>query len=86
MRWIRGCAFGWSAMDLVGAGLYRCKDTKNANQIDEIKLVHAFKGGMGENGPHGVKQGPDGMIYCVLGNHAWAQIGGEISKNGANLK
>lgn len=67
-----------------GVGLYRCKDTKNADQIDEVKLVHAFKGGMGENGPHGVRQGPDGMIYFVLGNHAWAQIGGEVAKNGAN--
>jgi putative heme-binding domain-containing protein len=67
-----------------GTGLYRCRDTKNADKIDEATLVHAFKGGMGEHGPHAVLQGPDGMIHIVVGNHAWPQIGAAIGKNGAN--
>jgi hypothetical protein len=83
MSWIRDAL--WLVGDgPSGTGLYRCRDTKNADQIDEVALAHAFKGGMGEEGPHGVIHGPDGLIYCVLGNRAWAQIGGEIAKNGAN--
>jgi putative heme-binding domain-containing protein len=67
-----------------GTGLYRCRDTKGTDQIDEVKLLHAFKGGMGEHGPHAVLHGPDGWLYVVVGNHAWANIGPEAAKNGAN--
>ncbi len=56
-----------------GTGLYRCRDTKAADQIDEVALIHKFKGGMGEHGPHAVFQGPDGKLYLCIGNHAWAQ-------------
>lgn len=56
-----------------GTGLYRCRDTKQADQIEEVTLLHKFKGGMGEHGPHAVVHGPDGFLYLVIGNHAWAE-------------
>jgi putative heme-binding domain-containing protein len=55
-----------------GAGLYRCRDTKGADEIDEVQLLHRFKGGMGEHGPHAILHGPDNWLYVVTGNHAWA--------------
>jgi putative heme-binding domain-containing protein len=67
-----------------GTGLYRCRDTTGADKIDEVKVLHAYKGGMGEHGPHAVLYGPDGWLYVVNGNHSWAQIGPEVAKNGAN--
>src|SRR5262249_19744770 len=30
-----------------GTGLYRCRDTKNKDEIDEVTLIHRFEGGMG---------------------------------------
>jgi putative heme-binding domain-containing protein len=56
-----------------GTGLYRCRDTKNADEIDDVTLAHKFKGPMGEHGPHAILHGPDGHIYVMSGNHAWAQ-------------
>ena len=56
-----------------GTGLYRCRDTKKADKIDEVTLLHKFQGGMGEHGPHAVLHGPDNWLYVVVGNHAHAQ-------------
>ena len=56
-----------------GTGLYRCRDTKKADRIDEVKLLFRFRGGMGEHGPHAVLHGPDNWLYVVIGNHAGAQ-------------
>lgn len=56
-----------------GTGLYRAKDTKGADETDEVQLLHKFKGGMGEHGPHAIIHGPDDWLYLVIGNHAWAQ-------------
>ncbi|HXG10864.1 MAG TPA: HEAT repeat domain-containing protein [Gemmataceae bacterium] len=67
-----------------GTGLYRVRDTDGDDRTDEVKLLHKFKGGMGEHGPHAILHGPDDWLYLVIGNHAWAQIGPEIAKNGAN--
>lgn len=67
-----------------GTGLYRCRDTKGGDKIDDVKLLHAFKGGMGEHGPHAILHGPDDKLYVVTGNHAWANIGPDAAKNGAN--
>jgi putative heme-binding domain-containing protein len=51
-----------------GFGLYRCRDTKGADQYDDVKLLKAFNGA-GEHGPHGVVLGPDKKLYVVNGNH-----------------
>jgi putative heme-binding domain-containing protein len=51
-----------------GFGLYRCRDTKGADQYDDVKLLKAFNGS-GEHGPHGVVLGPDKKLYVVNGNH-----------------
>jgi len=57
-----------------GTGLYRCRDTNHDDRVDEVKLLHKFKGNMGEHGPHAILHGPDGWLYLVIGNHAWAQV------------
>ncbi len=54
-----------------GAGLYRCRDTKGADQIDEATLLLSYpkvkapgygeQGGMSEHGPHAILHGPDGL-------------------------
>jgi putative heme-binding domain-containing protein len=72
MCWVKG------ALYLVGdgpqgTGLYRVRDTKGADRTDEVTLLHRYGGGMGEHGPHAVIHGPDGCLYLVIGNHAWAQ-------------
>lgn len=56
-----------------GTGLYRVKDTDGDDKTDEAQLLHKFKGGMGEHGPHAIIHGPDGWLYLVIGNHAHAQ-------------
>jgi putative heme-binding domain-containing protein len=56
-----------------GTGLYRVRDTKGADRTDEVTVLHRYRGGMGEHGPHAVLYGPDGCLYLVIGNHAWAQ-------------
>jgi putative heme-binding domain-containing protein len=53
-----------------GTGLYRCRDTKGLDKIDDVKLLLRFRGGMGEHGPHAILHGPDDMLYVVVGNHA----------------
>jgi putative heme-binding domain-containing protein len=65
-------------------GLYRVTDTKGADHTDKVELLHAFSGGMGEHGPHAILHGPDNWLYLVIGNHAWAKIGPDAAKNGAN--
>ncbi len=54
-----------------GTGLYRLKDTKGTDVYDEVRLIHKFKGGMSEHGPHAVIVGPDGYLYLCCGNMAW---------------
>ena len=56
-----------------GTGLYRVRDTNGDDVVDQVDLVHRFKGGMGEHGPHAIIHGPDDWLYLVIGNHAWAQ-------------
>ncbi len=56
-----------------GTGLYRVKDTNGDDEADSAQLIHKFKGGMGEHGPHAIIHGPDDWLYVVIGNHAWAQ-------------
>jgi putative heme-binding domain-containing protein len=68
-----------------GTGLYRCRDTKNADHIDEATLLHRFNGGMGEHGPHAILHGPDGWLYVAIGNHAWADLGPKKEPNPEKL-
>jgi putative heme-binding domain-containing protein len=68
-----------------GTGLYRCRDTTGADRIDDVKLLHRFNGGMGEHGPHAVVCGPDGFLYVVIGNHAWARLGKGAAPNPEHL-
>jgi putative heme-binding domain-containing protein len=68
-----------------GTGLYRCRDTKGKDVIDEATLVHRFDGGMGEHGPHAVIHGPDNKLYVCIGNHAHARIGPKQSPNPEKL-
>jgi putative heme-binding domain-containing protein len=67
-----------------GVGLYRCKDTKGKDEIDQAVMVFPYAkvkvpgygemGGMGEHGPHAILNGPDGSLYVVNGNHSWADV------------
>lgn len=89
VRNCQGMCWAHDALFLVGdgpqgTGLYRCRDANKDDKIDEVKLLHRFQGGMGEHGPHAVIHGPDDMLYLVVGNHAWMQIGPDAAKNGAN--
>lgn len=52
-----------------GHGLYRLSDLDRNGTLEKIRLLFRFDGSPGEHGAHGLALGPDGMIYCVLGNH-----------------
>ncbi|QDV24917.1 HEAT repeat domain-containing protein [Aureliella helgolandensis] len=51
-----------------GSGIYRLIDQDRNGALEEAKKVIGFKGEPGEHGAHGLALGPDGRIYCVLGN------------------
>lgn len=57
-----------------GVGLYRLSDPDRDGVLDAAERLLAFKGGLGEHGPHGLTLGPDGMIYCVVGNFSGADV------------
>jgi putative heme-binding domain-containing protein len=67
-----------------GTGLYRVRDTDGDDKTDEVKLLHRFRGDMGEHGPHAILHGPDDKLYVVSGNHAWAHLGADAAANGVN--
>ncbi|MEZ6086471.1 MAG: HEAT repeat domain-containing protein [Pirellulaceae bacterium] len=52
-----------------GAGLYRLSDRDRNGTLEQVRLIVPFEGHPGEHGGHGLTLGPDGMIYCVVGNH-----------------
>jgi putative heme-binding domain-containing protein len=52
-----------------GAGVYRLIDKDRNGALEEAKKIAGFEGEPGEHGAHGLALGPDGRIYCVLGNH-----------------
>lgn len=60
-----------------GPGLYRLSDLDRNGTLEKIRLLIPFKGSPGEHGAHGLALGPDGMIYCVLGNHVQADTTAE---------
>lgn len=51
-----------------GLALYRLGDKNSNGQLTVKSTLLNFKGDLGEHGPHGVRLGPDGMIYCIIGN------------------
>ena len=56
-----------------GSALYRLTDADRNGTLEEVKAILKFKGPVGEHGPHGLRLGPDGMIYVVLGSHTQYQ-------------
>jgi putative heme-binding domain-containing protein len=52
-----------------GNGIYRLADRDRNGSMEEVKKVVGFKGSPGEHGAHALLLGPDGLIYCILGNH-----------------
>ncbi len=52
-----------------GTALYRLTDADRNGTLEKIQAIVKFKGSPGEHGPHGLRLGPDGMIYVALGSH-----------------
>jgi len=55
-----------------GTGLYRLTDSDHDGTLEEVRTILKFKGSGGEHGPHGLRLGPDGMIYVSLGGYVQA--------------
>ena len=53
-----------------GLGIYLLKDEDRDGTFEDAKRVLPFRGGLGEHGPHGLALGPDGKVYCTVGNHS----------------
>ncbi len=51
-----------------GSALYRLTDADRNGSLEKVKAIVKFKGQPGEHGAHGLRLGPDGMIYVVLGS------------------
>ncbi len=54
-----------------GAAFYRLTDADGDGKAEKVETLFKFKGGMGEHGPHAPVLGPDGLIYIMIGNHAF---------------
>ncbi len=55
-----------------GCALYRLTDSDRNGTLEQVKAIVKFTGQPGEHGPHGLRLGPDGMIYCILGGYVQA--------------
>jgi putative heme-binding domain-containing protein len=55
-----------------GVALYRLRDTDRNGTLEKVEAIVKFKGNGGEHGPHGLRLGPDGMIYVAVGSHVQA--------------
>ncbi|MGB7325811.1 MAG: HEAT repeat domain-containing protein [Rubripirellula sp.] len=55
-----------------GSALYRLTDADRNGTLEEVKTIVKLKGSPGEHGAHGIRLGPDGMIYVVLGGQVQA--------------
>lgn len=53
-----------------GPGIYRLIDEDRNGALEEARKIAGFTGEGGEHGAHGLTLGPDGRIYCVIGNAA----------------
>ncbi|MGE3405227.1 MAG: HEAT repeat domain-containing protein [Pirellulales bacterium] len=58
-----------------GAGVYRLSDSDQNGDVDDVKKILAFKGEIGEHGPHGLVLGPDGLLYIMVGNFTHVETG-----------
>jgi putative heme-binding domain-containing protein len=56
-----------------GPALYRLSDADHDGKAEKVETLFKFKGGMGEHGPHAPVLGPDGLIYIMIGNHAFIE-------------
>ena len=65
-----------------GPALYRLTDVDRNGTLEQVKAIVKFKGNGGEHGPHGIRLGPDGMIYVVLGSHTRYVAGPEDPSRG----
>jgi len=52
-----------------GSGIYRLVDRDRNGAMEDVRKIVGFKGTPGEHAAHALVLGPDGLIYCVLGNH-----------------
>jgi len=57
---------------------YKLTDPDGDGKAEKVDTLFKFKGGMGEHGPHQPILGPDGLIYIMIGNHAFVE--GKISE------
>ncbi len=55
-----------------GCALYRLTDADRNGTLEKVQAIVKFSGQPGEHGPHGLRLGPDGMIYCAVGSHVKA--------------
>jgi putative heme-binding domain-containing protein len=51
-----------------GGGLWKLTDTDGDGVYERHERLYAWGGG-GEHGAHGIRKGPDGRIWAILGNH-----------------
>lgn len=56
-----------------GSAFHRLTDANGDGKVDKVETLFRFKGGMGEHGPHAPVLGPDGLIYIMIGNHAFVE-------------
>jgi len=63
-----------------GTAFYRLTDADADGKAEKVESLFKFKGGMGEHGPHAPVLGPDGLIYIMIGNHAYVEP--EVAANG----
>ncbi|MEL6105190.1 MAG: HEAT repeat domain-containing protein [Planctomycetota bacterium] len=61
-----------------GAALYKLSDTDRNGSLEQVKAIVKFvdqqgrPAKVGEHGAHGLRLGPDGMIYVAVGSHVQA--------------
>ena len=55
-----------------GHALYRCTDVDRSGSLEQVKAIVKFEGPFGEHAAHGLRLGPDGMIYVAVGSHVRA--------------
>lgn len=57
-----------------GGGLHRLQDSDGDGRLD-LKTLIARYGKPSEHGAHGIRQGPDGMLYLIHGNYTEPPLG-----------